>query len=237
MALSLISYDGELSYKALSSDVANNKIAGANIAGKIVYISDTDEKYFISSTLELVPYIPKEISFASKYGMLQLSQTKYGIVAADEFHFHVHDGTLWSASYFQTGIPANAAVSIGITTGARAVHLGLNHSASGDGRVDIYGASTFSGGTLLGIVNHNLSIVASEGNPDVVISLSPTISVAGSIIRTTYIPGGTGGQRVGGINPFSREFIVPPSTQSRMVYTNLDGNNSIYNAVLDFYEA
>lgn len=177
--------------------------------------------------------IPLRIIPSNDYGFLMASG-KHVFVNSDEMHFHVHSGDLYSASYFQTSISSNGTVNVGVTTGNKKVHIGLTHQASGEGRIDFYyNGVVFSGGTNVNILNHDISIT---DLPEVTFNASPTITGAGSVVRSILIIGGTGGQRTGGVSPFSREFIIPSNSQLYFKFTNLDGNNCNYNFVADFYE-
>jgi hypothetical protein len=173
----------------------------------------------------------------SAFGRLQLSASKYALVVADDSHFHAHNGTLWSSTYINTNVDALDSIVIGAGAVSKKIHLKLCHFAVASAKVEFFGGCAFTGGTPIDIINHDLSISASLGNPDISISLNPTISVAGSIFRSLLIPGGGGGaNKTGGGSPFSTEFIVPAATQMYMKYTNLDGNSAMYGTELCFYE-
>lgn len=237
MTLVLVSMDGTPAYTALFSDIIDNKISGANIIGKLVYLTDIKKSYVISYDLSLVECAPTEISLFSHYGELRIGQLKYAPVVSDEMHFHIHDGTLWCASYFTPGLASNATVGFGISTGSRNVHLVLEYSASGDGKMEFYTGTSFTGGTQITAINHDLSIQEDVGSsPTVSMVYNPSVTILGSIFRTIYIPGGSGNNRVGGGGSFSKEFILPPNTNSYCKFTNLGGNNSIFNLLIDFYE-
>lgn len=56
MALTLISSEKTPTYLALSSDIADNKISGANIVGATVYLTDTGAWKIIKPDLTLAAY-------------------------------------------------------------------------------------------------------------------------------------------------------------------------------------
>lgn len=270
--MGLVSSKSDALYMCLSTDIVNNKIAGASNIGWRVYVLDTSAWYCIAPDLTLYTYA-EPVNFTgsigvghvdglgtagnptggiitvqgvngatslpiildAEYGLLQINGTKYGLVAENEFHYKVHEGLLWSASYFQTGLAQNGTVTIGITTGTKDVHIAFIHSASGDARIDYYDKTvSFTGGTPITIINHDLAVATP---PSCSMVSSPTIVGAGSIIRTIYIPGGTGGNRGGGLtSPMEAEYIIPASMQSYLTFTNLDGASGIYNMLVDFYE-
>lgn len=260
MALKFISQNSTPTYIALSSDIVDSTIDGCIIIGGTVFLTDTYEWYIVKEDLTLESYsLPISlagditiglvnqgsagleawpITLSSEFARLQVSQGVYSQVISDESHFHAHNGTLWSASYINTNISASGTVVIGMETGANPIHLKVEHESVGGGKVEFYSGCTFTGGTPILIINHDLSISASAGNPDVSIVLTPTVSVEGSIFRSLLVPGsGSGANKTGGASPFSEEFIVPASTQFYMKYTNLDGNAGMYGTTVRFYEA
>lgn len=81
------------------------------------------------------------------------------------------------------------------------------------------------------------TISASAGNPDTAFSLSPTITGTGSVVRSLLVGTGSVNKGGGGGSPFSTEFVIPANTKMYMKYTNLDGNDSMWNVLIDFYEA
>ena len=56
MALTLISSEKTPTYLAVSSDIADNKIAGANIVGATIYLTDTGAWKIIKADLTLADY-------------------------------------------------------------------------------------------------------------------------------------------------------------------------------------
>lgn len=259
MTLKFLSIERMPNFIAESSDISEGKIAGCSIVGATVFMSDTYEWYIVKNDLSLENYgLPISVAgditiglvnqgsagmeswpviLDSEIGRLFISSTKKSITVNDEAHYRVHDGTLWSASYLNTAVSAGATIALGCSTGANRVHVNINHACMGEGKVEFYGGCTFTDGTPLTIVNHDLAISASAGTPDIGFYVSPTINVAGSIFRSLLIPGGgQGANKSGGLSPFSVEYIIPENTQMYMKYTNLDGNDGAWNATIDFYE-
>lgn len=255
MALQFISVDSFPTYIALSTDIVDGKIVGASLVGKTIFTTDDANWYIIKKDLNLTAFdlpvtlvgdiniaevnqglggiSPWLVTLASKYAELQVNGTKFAQIVADEFHYHVHNGTLWSASYLQTGIAQGATVNIGITTGANECHFAANYVSSGDARIDYYLSPVFTGGSSIELLNHEYEITTP---PETVMVSNPTVTGVGTLKRSLYIPGGSGGNRQGGYSPFSREYIIPANSTLRILYTNLDGTNSIYNMTADFYE-
>jgi hypothetical protein len=257
MTLAFISGTSVPNYIALSSDIVDGRICGACVVGGTVLITDTGDWYVVGCGLELQPFRfpinlglsqvgqgaagsdPWPVEIDPRYATLQVSPTKYSMITSDESHFHAHDGTLWSASYLQTGISSSAVIDVACSVGDRHAHVNLTHCSTRDAKVEFYGGDVvYTGGTSIPVINHDLSISASAGNPDVSFSISPTITSPGVVFRSLLIAGGTSGHKSGaGMSPFSTEFIIPPNTKSYMRYTNLDGNDSAYSVLIDFYEA
>lgn len=258
MTLKFISGDSLPNYLATSSDVVDGKIDGCCLVGATVFLTDSYCWYIIKEDLVLEPYclpvsfsggiigtvnqgnagiVSWPITIDPLFARLRLSYTKYALVVGDDSHFHVHDGTLWSASYVNTGVNSLGTIIIGCETGARKTHTKISHTSIASAKVEFFNGCLFTNGTAIDIINHNLSIFPSVGNPDISLVLNPNISVEGNIFRSILIPGGgTGGNKTGGGSPFSDEFIVPENTQLYMKYTNLDGNNAMYGVELTFYE-
>jgi len=57
MALNCVGKDCVPAYTALSSDISNNKILGADMIGKVVYLEDTGAWKIIKSDLTLGAYV------------------------------------------------------------------------------------------------------------------------------------------------------------------------------------
>lgn len=255
MALQFISSNATPTYIALSTDIVGGKITGASLVGGTVLTTDDGGWYIIKKDLSLSTYaLPVGLNgtisigsvnqgtagieawlveLASKYAELQVGLTKYAQVSSDEFHFRVHDGTLWAMSYIESGLAQSATSTIGITTGVKKVHCGISFFSSGEARIDFYANAVFTGGTPTLIINHDCEI---SDTPVTQIVSNPTVSNNGTLKRSLFIGGGSGGNRSGGSNPFSNEFIIPANSQFRIVYTNLDGSNAIFNVLNDFYE-
>jgi len=56
MSLTFIGEQKTPSYLALTTDISGSAIAGANIVGATVYITDTPAWYIIKPDLKLAPY-------------------------------------------------------------------------------------------------------------------------------------------------------------------------------------
>lgn len=233
--LEIISLDSVPSYIALSTDIVDNKIDGASEIGKLVFLSDTKSWRIILSDLTLSQY-SLNTEYSSNLVKLLVGENAYIPITADEFHYKVHQGTLWQATYFEAGVLSAAVINIGISTGSKAVHVAHAHTANSDGKIDFYRDATLSGGSNIVVVNHDFNIVTS---PLSTFSVNPTITGAGVLSNTLYLAGGKAVAQKGGgstESPFSREFILKANTKYYIKYTNLDGNDAIYNVVLDFYE-
>jgi len=57
MALQHVSNNSVPHYTAVSTDVVDNKIAGAGLVGKIIFLTDTNEWKIITADLTLADYI------------------------------------------------------------------------------------------------------------------------------------------------------------------------------------
>jgi len=79
MALKFIGIDNVPSYIALSSDIADSKITGAVLIGKLVFLTDTSDWKIIKSDLTLGSYaIPASFSGDISLGTVAIDQTTPG---------------------------------------------------------------------------------------------------------------------------------------------------------------
>ncbi len=203
-------------YFALSTDLINGKLPCFVHVGSKVCLMDLQQWFIVQQDNSLESY--------SEF-----------VIALDDMHFRVLDGDVWACSYYADNIVASGTRIIGILTGSKLVHIAFNHATNGDGKVEYHIGNNvdFSGGSPLPLLNHNVSILT--GALTVIIA-NPTIINSGSIVRTIYLPGGSGTGRVGGRSPLSQEFVLHQNSKLYFTFTNLDGKDGIYNPVIDFYE-
>ena len=106
MTLKFISQNSFPMYLALSSDIVDSSIDGCSVVGGTVFLTDTGGWYIVKDDLTLKAYsFPEKLS--EIYATLQVRQGTFSQVVSDESHYHVHDGTLWSASHINTNIAAS----------------------------------------------------------------------------------------------------------------------------------
>lgn len=239
MALKFISKTSFPNYICESIDIdENGRVSGASIIGLTVYVGDLGIWKIIDDDLVLIDYniANTAIQPANNIATLDQGASKIAYVTGDEMHYKLHNGYLWSASFMTTGISSNTTIIFSMQTGLLDCHLGITYITNGDGKIEYLGGVTLSGGTKLSILNYNLNISASVGNPYASIYYNPTLTGTPSVLRTVYLTGGSGGTKTGSISPLSKEFIVPANNQIVVRYTNINGNSGIFNAIMDFYE-
>jgi len=146
------------------------------------------------------------------------------LTTIDIFHHEAHEGELFSVSYKTAdGAPLadNATIVLAIQSATKYLHFQAFGALGGDAEMEFYSGSTIAAdGTLMTPSNHNIS----KGLSDATVRRDPTVTVAGTLRDNFLIPGGTGGNAIGGDGDQRDEWIIPPLTWAFARLTNRAGN-------------
>ena len=144
----------------------------------------------------------------------------------DIFHHEAHIGELFSVSYkAPDGSPLadNATIVLAIRPSTKYLHFQAFSALGGDAELEFYSGSTIAAdGTLMMPCNHNIALQATHLS-DAVVRRDPTVTVVGTLCDNFLIPGGTGGNAIGGDGNQRDEWIIPPATWAFVRLTNRAG--------------
>jgi len=152
----------------------------------------------------------------------------------------VHDGKFFTVGHFINNVGDDASLDLLIQVSAtRSMHATFGVQVGGDCEAYFYEGTTFSGaGTAITIYNNNRfsSTVATA-----TITHTPTVSGVGTqIVPTIWIPGGSGGQAIGGQGGgptrTGTEWILATSGVYLLRVTNRAGQATEISSQVAFYE-
>ena len=142
-------------------------------------------------------------------------------------HHKAHEGELFSVSYkAPDGVPLadNATIVLAIRPSTKYLHFQAFCALGGDAELEFYSGSTVTAdGTLMMPNNHNIALQATHLS-DAVVRLDPTVTVVGALRDNFLVPGGTGGNSIGGDGNQRDEWIIPPAIWAFVRLTNRAGN-------------
>jgi hypothetical protein len=128
-----------------------------------------------------------------------------GLVTIDSVHKRIHDGQLFSASSFVLEL-ADDAVSMILIRVASFAHMALQAGCGGNAEIEFFeGTTTSADGSALATPNHNR---ASATVATTLVFSGPTPTGDGTELGTGFIPGGTGGNAIGGSTSSFAEWIL-----------------------------
>lgn len=150
-------------------------------------------------------------------------------------HTQIHHGQMFTADHIVASLANNAVIDVVITTPSNDwPHIIIKASIGGDGLLQIFEGTVFTGGTPITAVNHKFY---STNTADETIVHTPTISNDGTNKIDHYIPGGTGGIATGGVGGRSEELVLKPSTNYLVRLTNVSGTARRAGLELMWYQA
>lgn len=158
-----------------------------------------------------------------------------GLRPVADAHTRIHRGEMFTADIIAASLANNANLDIIMTTPATDwPHLTVKAMIGGDGELSVYEAPAFTGGTAITPVNHKF--YSSNTWAGAVVH-TPTVSNAGTLKISHYIPGGTGGGAIGGIGGRGEEVQLKPSTSYLIRLTNVSGQARRAALDLTWYES
>lgn len=147
----------------------------------------------------------------------------------------VEDGNFFGTSpILQTETSPPRLVSV--TTGPNVhTHAYISFISAGASQVNVYLAPTITTpGSLQPIANFNLT---SSKTPTINIRIDPLVSANGSKIADFLIPGGSGGNAIGGAVSSAAKVILPPNTTFLFEFVNTGSGGTIpIEFTINFFE-
>ena len=161
----------------------------------------------------------------------------HSLQVIDVLHHEIHEGNTFFISFKTANaapIADDAALIFAITTGTKTLHVVSNGASGGDAEKEILEGATITGGAATTVFNRDRTSTAVTNVAAVV--LNPTVNTDGTRIDHQFIPGGTGGQTVGGSGGTRNEWIFKPSTVYVVRLTNRAGTAQPASLAIEWYE-
>ena len=184
--------------------------------------SDTTKARFVVPT-----YIDKD-------GNSFLTSSDKPFPVIDVNHLRLHEGRayyVYKIYPYSAGLAAAASIDIAIAWPAGYTpHLVFSYSSPGESEFYVYESPTTSGGTAMTInrrnrINTTASVAAAV--------LAPTVSALGTEIYAEFVPAGNKG---GGSESYSHEFVMKPLTTYLFRFTNVNSQTHPAIVRIDWYE-
>lgn len=151
-------------------------------------------------------------------------------------HSKVHQGDHYHVSHIFAAVASAGTAEILIQVPANlTIHMNYNVSATGEGRVQIFEGTTFSGaGTALTEVNNNRR---STNTSTVTATHTPTTTGDGTQILGSVLPGGATGSNIGSAQHGPDEqFMFDESTNYMIRFTNDSASAENVSIEVAYYE-
>lgn len=150
-----------------------------------------------------------------------------GLVVVSHFEVDVHQSRRFKASYLQphgSELADDATHDFLIRVGALGAHATLRVSVGGNCELLVYEATTVSAnGAVLATVSKNREVL---GTGQTLMYDGPTVTGAGTLLLSQYVPGGTRGTAAGG-GWGESEWVLAPNTNYLVRITNRAGGSGI----------
>lgn len=140
-------------------------------------------------------------------------------------HMAVSAGRYFGTGSYNEALADDASIDILVDTGSASIleviSMGVVINTGADALFEVYRSPIVTGaGSVLPMLNVNES---SDNTPESVPTLDPTMSSPGTLIFRSFIPGGSGGNAIGGSNtPFQR-LLGSPDTGYLLRSINIGG--------------
>ena len=153
-------------------------------------------------------------------------------------HHEIHSGSTFVVSYkAPDGAPLadDATINLTITTQSKYAHMAFRAACGGDMEVELLEGSTVTAGTGFAMVEYNKNRASTKANTAGV-RRDMTVTVPGALIENEFVPGGTGGNAIGGANTERPEWILALTTVYVFRLTNRAGNAQPASLAIEWYE-
>lgn len=136
-------------------------------------------------------------------------------------HTRIHQGKMFSMGASDAALADNAHLDIVLTPAAgNYPHVDFTAVLGGEGQVRVYRAPESTGGTPIVPVNFK---TYSSATLDAEVLTAATITEVGTLLYTSRIPGGAGGQARGTFSEFDFEFMLEAEVSFLFRLTNESG--------------
>ena len=167
---------------------------------------------------------------------VQTDEITGALVTLSVVHHEVHEGEFFSVAYKAAdGAPLadNGTIILAMRSATRYLHMQAFAACGGDAEVEFFTGSTIDAdGTLMTPSNHKLS----GGASTVTVRRDPTIGAAGTLRDNFLMPGGTGGNSIGGDGGQRDEWDISLNTWVFVRLTNRAGNAQPASVKVTWYE-
>jgi hypothetical protein len=156
------------------------------------------------------------------------------IITTDALHAHTHDGSSYFYTHIFTGVANDAAGEILLqTTSSHAPHMRVIAVAGGAAELELFEGTTFSAAGTSGTPRNRNRFKADSAF--LTATHTPTVTDAGTSIFIEEIPGGKGGNSLGGSGTLD-EVVFKTSENYLLRTTNRSGVAQDLSFVLFWYE-
>lgn len=173
-------------------------------------------------------------TYIDKDGNSFLTSSDRPFPTIDVNHLRLHEGRayyVYKLYPYNAGLAAGASVDIAIAwPSGYTPHAVFSYSSPGESEFFIYEAPTTSGGTAMTIYRRNRIITTASVAAAV---LAPTVSATGTEIYAEFVPAGNKG---GGAESYSQEFVLKPLTTYLFRFTNVNSQTHPAIIRIDWYE-
>jgi hypothetical protein len=173
-------------------------------------------------------------TYVDKDGNSFLTSSDKPFPTIDVNHLRLHEGRayyVYKLYPYASGLTAGASIDIAIAWPAGYTpHSVFSYSSSGESEFFVYESPTTSSGTAMTInrrsrINTTASVAAAV--------LAPTVSATGTEIYAEFVPAGNKG---GGGESYSQEFVLKPLTTYLFRFTNVNSQTHPAIVRIDWYE-
>lgn len=155
-------------------------------------------------------------------------------VFLDSPHKWVHLGKMWGISNRWVDVADAASADLVIEVGDTGLHTIYEVASEGLHYGFIYEGTTLSSAGSVGTVRNQNRVIGDSGAPTV--KVDPTVSAAGTLLLSWFMPGGSGGQASGNTAASREEIILAPSTTYLFRATNMKGQAADMSWMIHAYE-
>ena len=178
-----------------------------------------------------------DIDVAEQSGVLRDSFLGGQVVISQE-HYQLQTGDTFLVSYKSpddANIADDGTVNLHIATGAKQVHLSAWASCGGDMEAELLEGTTIDGDTGTEMTVYNKRRASATASLSTV-KRDITVDSAGTLLEHRFIPGGDGGNAVGGARGEQDEWIVAANTNYMLRITNRAGTAQPMSIEIEWYE-
>lgn len=157
-----------------------------------------------------------------------------GIPTMSEVHWQTHKGRMFTTAHYNSSLANAGVINLLIQVGAIPAHMRLSLTASGLSTAELFEGTTFSNaGTAMAEVNKNR---ASATTATTAVTHTPTITLDGTSLGVTLVPGGAGPHAVGAQVESFEEWLLAANTKYLLRVTNISGSAAAEGVHLNWYE-